>query len=108
MCEAKCSVNSDRSPVSMLTTPAGTSEACRTSAKLTADSGIDSEASTTQVLPPTIVGATFAMRPSRPLSSGAMIDTTPVGSSTVKLKCDDATGFTALNTCWYLSDQPAK
>jgi hypothetical protein len=36
-----------------------------------------------------------------------MIATTPVGSSTEKLKCAVATGFTELNTCWYLSAQPA-
>src|SRR5690606_1503102 len=107
MCEANCVVSSLRYPVRTLTTPGGTSEACSTSAKLTAQSGSDSDASTTQVLPPTIAGITFDTSPSKPLSSGAMIATTPVGSSTEKLKCDELTGFTALKICWYLSAHPA-
>src|SRR6266850_1494078 len=107
MCDANCSISSDLSPVSTLITPAGKSDACSTSAKLTALNGRDSEASTTQVLPPATAGATFETRPSSPLFSGAMIATTPVGSSTEKLKCELLTGFTVLNTCWYLSAQPA-
>ncbi len=99
MCDANWPVSSERCPVRMLTTPPGTSEACSTSAKLTAHSGNFSDASTMQVLPPTIVGATLDTSPSSPLSLGASIETTPVGSRTEKLKCDELTGFTALNTC---------
>src|SRR5262245_3157256 len=107
MCEANCSTSSLLWPVRTLTTPAGTSQDCSTSARLTALSGCDSDASTTQVLPPAIAGAMFDTRPRRPLASGAITATTPVGSSTEKLKCDVLTGFTALKTCWYLSAQPA-
>src|SRR6187401_3168108 len=107
MCEAYCSASSSRKPVSTFTTPGGTSDACSTSAKLTAQSGSICDASTTQVLPPAIAGATFETRPSRALDSGARIAMTPIGSRMEKLKCDEATGLTELNICWYLSAQPA-
>ncbi|MEJ7672391.1 MAG: hypothetical protein WKF59_06705 [Chitinophagaceae bacterium] len=51
------------------------------------------------VLPPAITGAITETRPSKELPCGAMMDTTPVGSGTEKLKCEDATGFTALYNC---------
>src|SRR5688572_23762658 len=106
-----CSTNQDASslglPVSMFTTPPGISDELMISANVTAQSGLDSEASTTQVLPPVMTGAITDTRPINELACGAMIDTTPVGSGTEKLKCELATGFTALNSCWYLSHQPA-
>jgi hypothetical protein len=69
--------------------------------------GKRSEASTMQVLPPAMMGATTETSPSRPLSRGARMETTPVGSSRLKLKCEEDTGFTVEKTCWYLSHQPA-
>src|SRR5262245_18198974 len=107
MCEANCSSSSSRNPVSTLTTPPGTTDACSTSAKLTAESGREREASTMQVLPPAMAGATFDTRPSSPLDSGASSATTPMGSSTENTKCEELTGFTELRTCWYLSAHPA-
>src|SRR5690606_35010217 len=101
MCEANCVVSSLRYPVRTLTTPGGTSEACSTSAKLTAQSGSDSDASTTQVLPPTIAG------PTRPLTAAATLATTPGGTSTALWMCDEPTGTAARKMCWYLSAQPA-
>jgi hypothetical protein len=37
----------------------------------------------------------------------AIMPTTPVGSYTLKLKCELLVGFTLLKTAWYLSHQPA-
>ena len=59
------------------------------------------------MLPPAIDGAIVETRPIRAVSSGARIETTPVGSSIEKLKCELLTGFTLEKTCWYLSHQPA-
>ena len=64
--------------------------------------------STIAVLPLKITGATSDTSASNDGSSGASTTTTPVGSGVVKLKCDDATGFTLPKTCEYLSVQPAK
>src|SRR6185503_9924860 len=93
-----CSTNQEASseglPVKILTTPPGRSEEFNTSANVTAARGFVSEASTTQVFPPAITGAITETRPSRESDWGAMIDTTPVGSGTEKLKCELATGFT--------------
>ena len=74
---------------------------------MTAASGFARDASATQVLPPAITGATTETRPSSAGVSGARIETTPIGSSIEKLKCDDATGLTLENTCCTLSHQPA-
>src|SRR6187431_1618910 len=73
-------------PVSTLTTPLGTSLVARTSARLMADSGSFSLATTTTVLPATSAGATADTSPSSEESWGAMIATTPVGSGTEMLK----------------------
>src|SRR5260221_10823872 len=86
-------------PVKILTTPAGRSEEFNTSANVTEHSGFNSEAKTTQVLPPAITGAIKDTNPSKESAWGAMIETTPVGSGTEKLKCEVATGLTALKIC---------
>ena len=51
------------------------------------------------VLPPAITGAITDTNPSNESACGAIIETTPVGSGTEKLKCEVATGLTALKTC---------
>jgi hypothetical protein len=62
---------------------------------------------TTAALPLTITGASRLTRPSSDESSGATMPTTPVGSGTLKLKYEPATGFTVPMSCGYLSAQPA-
>ena len=52
-----------------------------------------------QVLPPAIVGAIVETKPISPDCCGDKIDTTPVGSSRLKLKWLLLTGFTLENTC---------
>src|SRR5437667_8689956 len=104
---AKCSSSSFRSPVRRLTTPPGRSLVPRTSDKVTALRGLDVDASAMQVLPPAMVGAMTDKRPRRPVFSGERIDTTPVGSSKLKLKWLELTGLTLEKICWYLSHQPA-
>src|SRR5687767_12197510 len=99
--------SSDGLPVKILTTPAGRSEEFNTSAKVTEQSGLVSEASTTQVFPPVITGAITDTRPSKESFCGAITDTTPMDSGTEKLKCELATGLTELNNCWNLSHHPA-
>jgi len=85
MCEEKCVCNSLLFPVIIFTTPAGRSDVASTSANVMADKGNFSEAYITQVFPPAITGAKTLTNPKSALSSGAMIDTTPVGSGTEKL-----------------------
>ena len=80
-------------PVSTLTTPPGTSLVASTSARLIAESGNRSLATTTTVLPATSAGATAETRPSSDESCGATIATTPVGSGTEMLKYGPATGL---------------
>ena len=70
----------------MLTTPPGTSEVARTSARVTAGSGRRSLASSTTAFPVTSGGASRLTRPSSDDVSGATTPTTPVGSGIVKLK----------------------
>ena len=86
MCEASQGATSDTRPVSMLTTPPGTSEVASTSERVTAGSGAFSLAITTQVLPDTMAGAITDTSPSRLESCGARTATTPVGSGMVKSK----------------------
>ena len=69
----------------MLTTPAGRSEVASTSAKEMAGRGHSAEATTTQVLPLTMMGATTLTKPRSEGRCGAMAATTPVGSGTEKL-----------------------
>src|SRR4030095_1953781 len=107
MWDANCENNSEGLPVKILTTPPGTSDELTTSAKLTAHNGFLSEARMTQVFPPAIIGAIVEINPIKEFSWGAIAATTPVGSGTEKLKCEEATGFTVPNICWYLSHQPA-
>ena len=78
--------SSETFPVKIFTTPPGRSDEFNTSAKVTEQSGFVSEASTTQVLPPAITGAITETNPSSESFCGAIIDTTPVGSGTEKLK----------------------
>ena len=73
-------------PVSRLTTPPGRSEVASTSDSVMAGSGPASDATTTQVLPPTITGATTDTSPSSDEPAGATTATTPVGSGTEKSK----------------------
>ena len=101
MCEEKGSSNSEVFPVRIFTTPAGTSEEFKTSAKVIAQSGFVSEARTTQVFPLAITGAITETNPTKVFASGAIMETTPVGSGTEKLKCEDETGFTEEKTCEY-------
>ena len=54
-----------------------------------------------------IVGAIVEIRPINPVLSGEIIETTPVGSSRLKLKCELLTGLTLEKICWNLSAQPA-
>ncbi len=91
----------------MLTTPPGTSEVARTSARVTAASGRVSEAMTTATLPLTMAGASRLTSPSSEDRSGATSPTTPVGSGMVKLKNGPATGFALPRTWPSLSAQPA-
>src|SRR3954465_2894321 len=91
----------------MFTTPPGTSLVASTSASSTAASGLDSDATTTATLPPTITGASRATSPPSAGSSGARTPTTPVGSGMVKLKYGAATALAPPNTCASLSAQPA-
>src|SRR5215470_12643961 len=104
---AKWENNSADLPVKILTTPPGTSEELITSAKLTAQSGLASEPRTMHVFPPAMTGAIVETNPISELSCGAITATTPVGSGTEKLKCEEATGLTVPKSCWYLSHQPA-
>ena len=67
-------------PVSRFTTPPGNSLSTHILANEDAQSALVCDTNTTQVLPPTMAGAITETRPTRPLSSGAMIETTPVGS----------------------------
>ena len=64
----------------MLTTPPGTSEVARHSARVIAGSGRSSLVSTTAVLPDTMTGATTDTSPSRLEPCGASTATTPVAS----------------------------
>src|SRR4029453_12459041 len=61
----------------------------------------------TVVLPDTTAGASLEIRPSRALSPGAAIPTTPVGSGIVKLKYGPATGLVAPRSWPILSAHPA-
>ncbi len=63
--------------------------------------------STTAVLPLKITGATNETSARSGGSLGQTTTTTPVASGMVKLKCELATGFTALKIWLNLSVQPA-
>src|SRR5690606_4191098 len=106
MCEASQGASSAWCPVRMLTTPPGRSDVASTSARVIAGSGVRSAATTTQVLPVTITGATTETSPSSG-SAGATTATTPVGSGVDRLKYGPATGLAVLWTDAILSDQPA-
>ena len=56
-----------------------------------------------QLLPPAIMGAINETKPTSESFCAAMAATTPVGSGTEKLKCEDATGLTELNNCSFVS-----
>ena len=99
MCVDNVSFSSLFVPVRIFTTPPGTSEEFKTSANVTAHNGKFSEAITTHVFPPQITGSIIETNPINEVFCGAKIPTTPVGSKTEKLKCEEATGLTELNTC---------
>src|SRR5207244_11405254 len=108
ICVAMCGTSSARLPVRILTTPPGKSLVARISANVAAGNGNFSDATTITALPLKITGAMSETSASNDGSSGVNTTTTPCGSGVVKLKCDDATGFTLLKTWEYLSVQPAK
>ena len=85
-------------PVKIFTTPEGTSELEITSAKEMELRGCFSEAITTHEFPETITGMIEEISPNKGLSSEENKPTIPMGSSSVKLKCEVATGFTAPKT----------
>src|SRR4051795_12591373 len=95
--------SSARSPANMLITPPGRSLVATISEKVSAGSGRVVDGRTIAVLPAIITGATNDTIATSDGSSGQMTTTTPVGSGTVKLKCELATGFTALNSWLNLS-----
>src|ERR1035437_5068500 len=99
MWPAMCGTSSARLPVNTFTTPPGKSLVARISANVAAGSGYLSDATTIAVLPLKITGATSVTSATSEGSSGASTTTTPVGSGVVKLKCDEATGFTLPKTC---------
>ena len=70
----------------ILITPAGTSEACKTSANEIALNGLLLLANITEVFQPTNTGAITETNPNNPCDSGATIDMTPMGSGAEKLK----------------------
>ncbi len=107
MWDARWFNNSFLLPVRILTTPPGTSEEFKTSAKEIAVKGLLSEAKTITVLPPTIAGAITETKPNKLCFSGAIIETTPTASTFEKLKWELDTGLTVLKNCWYLSLHPA-
>src|SRR5690606_39529497 len=106
MWEASQGAISATRPVRTLTTPPGTSEVASTSASVIAGSGACSAATTTQVLPVTITGATADTRP-RSDEAGATTATTPLGSGTEKSKYGPATGLDEPCTWCSLSLHPA-
>src|SRR2546430_13606691 len=91
---AKCSRSSFRSPVRRFTTPPGKSLVARTSLKVMALRGLLVDAKAMQVFPPAMTGERTDNNPNKPELSGERIDTTPVGSSKLKLKWLELTGFT--------------
>src|SRR5690348_15324853 len=105
---AMCGASSARSPARMLITPPGKSLVAIISENVSAGRGFVSDTTTTTQLPLKITGITSETNASNGGSSGQTTTATPVGSGVVKLKCDEATGFTAPNTCVNLSVQPAK
>ena len=88
-------------------TPPGRSLVAMISEKVSAGSGCVAEVSTTAVFPLRMTGATSETSASSGGSLGQTTTTTPVGSGMVKLKCELATGFTALKIWLNLSVQPA-
>ncbi|MEY4878047.1 MAG: hypothetical protein RIR72_462 [Actinomycetota bacterium] len=107
ICEAKCGVNSSLKPVRIFTTPAGTSEVARHSARVIADSGRFWLASNTAQLPAANTGASPKTTPSSEDFSSATTPTTPSGSATVKLKKGPATGLVLPAIVEILSLHPA-
>ena len=106
-CSASHGMTSAGAPVRMFTTPAGTSEVAKHSARVIAGIGRDELGMTITALPVTMIGATTLTRPEMLASCGATAATTPVGSGTEKLKKGPATGLVLPITWAYLSAQPA-
>src|SRR5437870_11821061 len=102
-----CGANSVAFPERILTTPPGKSLVAMISEKVRAGSGLVAEARMTAQFPLRITGATNETNVSSGGSLGQMTTATPVGSGDVKLKCELATGFTALKIWPNLSVQPA-
>ena len=92
---------------SLLSTPPGKSLVAIISEKVSAGRGDVAEARTTAVLPLRITGTVSETSARSEGSLGQMTTTTPVGSGMVKLKCELATGFTALKIWLNLSVHPA-
>ena len=91
----------------VLTTPPGTSETPRASARSSPGSGAGSDRIATTTLPAASAGAISATRPSSSGASGATTPTTPVGSGRLKERKGAATGLIPPSTAWNLSVQPA-
>src|SRR6187402_2236281 len=102
-----CGASSARSPARTLTTPPGRSLVAMISENVNAGSGFVPDAITTAAFPDRMTGATNDTIATSEGSSGQTTTTTPVGSGVVKLKCELATGFTALKSWLNLSVQPA-
>src|SRR5580698_6967493 len=105
-CAASQGATSATSPVSTFTTPSGSRAAAHTSARPRAASGYRSLATTTDVFPPAIAGASTLTSPSSGLSWGASTATTPAGSGTVMLTYGPATALAPPRTWAILSVQP--
>src|SRR5581483_3515111 len=79
-CSASTSASSSFAPVTMLITPAGTSEASSTVESSAAASGSLSEGTATTVFPTATAGATSDTNPRSGGASGQATPTTPIGS----------------------------
>src|SRR5690349_23323825 len=97
-CEASQGAISATEPLSTFTTPPGRSLVAITSPRVIAVSGCGSLATTTQVLPVVITGATTLTSP-RSGPFGATTAMTPDGSGAEWLKYGPATGLAPPTTC---------
>src|SRR2546421_5290476 len=79
-CSASTFASASLAPVTMLITPAGTSDAASTVYSSVAASGCASDGTATTVLPTATAGATSDTNPSSGCSSGQAIPITPMGS----------------------------
>src|SRR5262245_16353109 len=102
LCSASTFASASRAPVTMLTTPAGTSLVSSTWYKSVAASGWRSDGISTIVLPMATVGASSATQPSSGYSSGQATPITPIGSGAASVTVRNGTPWIAPS---YLSAQ---